>query len=207
MQDPNEAVRHRALLTLQNLPASIIRKREYRILILKCRDKAAKVRTTALTIIVDLSSHHARKTLNQEELNKTIRHLLLIDKINPISGIQGGEVFMKELGNMINKFVITLYTRYSIVMLKKNLIYARTVTGCFRLYPSPQKDSDRESRQSQFDGSDNKLQIGMTDGVINKKISEGDTVVRACESLQLHTFSIDKTWTILRESSEPGNII
>ena len=74
------------------------------------------------------------------------------------------------------------------------------MNGCFILYPSPQKNIDRESRQSQFDGSENKLQIEMTDGVINEKISEGDAVVRSCESLQLHTFSIDKMWTIPRES-------
>lgn len=128
MQDPNEAVRHRALLTFQNLPPSIIRKREYRILILKCRDKAARIRTTALTIIVDIGSHHARKVLNQEELNKTIRHLLLIEVIYPISRIQGGEVFMKELGNIINNShkPILCTSRHTIFSCntKQKLIYA-----------------------------------------------------------------------------------
>lgn len=97
MLDPIEAVRHRALASYQSLPRQLIRKEVYRLLVLKCRDLACKVRNLANNILGDLGIEHARSILTPEELTMTIRHLLRIASLDPDLDSTQRTRFVREL--------------------------------------------------------------------------------------------------------------
>lgn len=196
MQDPNEAVRYRALQVLQRLPADTIRKKEYRILILKCRDIVVKVRATALTIIVELGSKHARKNLKDEELDRTVKYLLQIDQFNPISVIRGGDSFLQEIGNVrvMQKMLcrtcslsISIFTHNP----ELNMLNFLPVNCCLRIDRGPHRRTDNESKQTtELEGSYQILRTDRTGIEVDKRIVAGDTVLRACESLQLSSYQL-----------------
>jgi hypothetical protein len=97
MLDPAEAVRYRALESFQGFPREIIRKDAYRLLILKCRDLASKVRNLAQTIVADLGIEHAHSILNIQELTMTTRHLLRIASLGPDLDPTRQREFIKKL--------------------------------------------------------------------------------------------------------------
>lgn len=97
MLDPAEAVRYRALEIFQSLPREMIRKDAYRLLILKCRDLASKVRSLAHTIVADLGIEFANSILNIQELTMTTRHLLRITPLSPDLDSRRQREFVKKL--------------------------------------------------------------------------------------------------------------
>jgi hypothetical protein len=101
MLDPAEAVRYRALESFQGLPREIIRKDAYRLLILKCRDLASKVRNLAQTIVADVGIEHAHSILNIQELTMTTRHLLRIASLGPDLDQTRQREFIKKLSEYI----------------------------------------------------------------------------------------------------------
>lgn len=100
MLDPNESVRCGALTALQHRPVEMMGKEVYRLLVLKCRDKAAKVRRAAFLVIVGLGAKHASSILSAQELDSATTHFAQIDPLNPACDIPGGEQFIKDMGKV-----------------------------------------------------------------------------------------------------------
>lgn len=101
MLDPADSVRLRALGCLHDLPVRMIGKEAYRVLILKCRDKTAKVRQLSFEIIVELGAGHASHILTREEMVTTTRHFLQISSVSsivPVADVRGGNAFINDLG-------------------------------------------------------------------------------------------------------------
>lgn len=88
MLDPLDAVRYRALLSIQELPVRFIDRDIYRLIILKCRDKSEKVSELAGMVISKLSAKYASSILTSAELVITAKHLLRIS--NPFQGFNLG---------------------------------------------------------------------------------------------------------------------
>lgn len=106
MLDPIDSVRLRALGCIQDLPVHMIGKETYRVLILKCRDKAVKVRQLSFEIIVELGGDHANQILTKEELITTTRHFLQISSLIPVADVLGGDTFINDLGEpQRNKYI------------------------------------------------------------------------------------------------------
>jgi hypothetical protein len=101
MLDPAETVRYRALESFQGLPREMICKEAYRLLILKCRDLASKVRNLAHTVVADLGIEHASSILNFQELTMTTRHLLRIAPLSPNFDSTRQAEFVQKLSKFI----------------------------------------------------------------------------------------------------------
>ena len=97
MLDPVDSVRNRSLAAFRSFPPNLIQKDVYRLLILKCRDKAEKVRKLSITIIIELGTDHAVSILTLPELCMTAKHLLQIVSLIPLSEVAGGWQFAKNL--------------------------------------------------------------------------------------------------------------
>ena len=103
--DSADAVRHRALVAIQSLHPKMITKIAFQVVAMKCRDKAAKVRMLAFSILVDLGSKHADRILKIEELEKTIKYLLQIHPILSALQVLGGEQYIKNLGKQSDRLI------------------------------------------------------------------------------------------------------
>jgi uncharacterized protein YlxP (DUF503 family) len=107
MLDPAEAVRYKALESFQGLPREMIRKDAYRLLILKCRDLASKVRNLAQAIVADLGVKHAHSILNIDELSMTTRHLLRIASLSLDLDSTRQREFIKQISEFVESKLST----------------------------------------------------------------------------------------------------
>ena len=100
MLDPLDTVRYRALLSIQDLPAGLIDRDIYRLIILKCRDKSEKVSDLAGLIINRLGATYASNILTAQEIIVTAKHLLRIS--TPHQGLDAAAVgqFFQYLGKL-----------------------------------------------------------------------------------------------------------
>ena len=97
MLDPLDTVRYRALLSIQELPAGLIDRDIYRLIILKCRDKSEKVSELAGMVISQLSAKYASSILTSVELVITAKHLLRIYTPFQGSNLGGAGIFFKHM--------------------------------------------------------------------------------------------------------------
>ena len=181
MLDPADSMRNRSLGAIRSLPRYLIQKDLYRLLILKCRDKAEKVRKQSFSIIIELGADHAASLLTLPELTMTTKHLLQIASLIPSSEVAGGRHLTKQLSKYTSIKHVDLH---DIVIHLMNSVTTSSVASCVRLHT---QQGPPESLQASA-----KTTSGVTrDGVI------AEAVLATILSLDLHQLQIDVMLAII----------
>lgn len=186
MLDPADTMRNRSLGAIRSLPRYLIRKDIYRLLILKCRDKAEKVRKQSFLIIIELGVDHAPSILTLPELTMTTKHLLQIANLIPSSEVAGGLHFTKQLSKYISTRHVYIY---DIVVHHISSYAFLSVACCVRLYS---EKGPPESIQAS----------ALTAGGISRNGVTAKAILATILSLDLHNLQIDQMLTIIEDLME-----
>lgn len=183
MLDPADSMRNRSLGAIRSLPRHLIQKDIYRLLVLKCRDKAEKVRKQSFSIIIDLGADHAASLLTLPELTMTTKHLLQIASLIPSSEVAGGRDFTKQL----SKYTPIRYVDFhDIVIHLINLDVTFSVACCVRLHT---EQGPPESLQASA-----KSASGISGDGVNAK-----AVLATILSLDFHQLQTDQMLAIIED--------